>query len=60
MVKPIYQSDKIYRLLFIADVHRTQQTDCGKVTLTKKTISLCNVPPGCTTVIYVGRKAFQR
>ena len=55
MVKPTYQSDKIYHLLFIANADRTQQTDCGKATLTKKTISLCNVPPGCTTVIYVGR-----
>ena len=37
----------------IADFHRAQQTDCVKALLTKKIISLCNVPRGCTTRVHI-------
>ena len=39
--------------ILIADVHRAEHADCVKAFLTKKMISLCNVPPGCTSHVQV-------
>ena len=40
-----------YKKIFIPDVYRDQQTDYVKTLLTKKMTSLCNIPPGCTSLV---------
>ena len=52
MIKPITNPIRSKKIL-IADVHRAQQTDCVKVLLTKKMISLFSISLGCTLRVQV-------